>query len=188
MKTKLLFILLAVINISASATGRTCVLDQEYPTLSVLAEEVGADCYWSIDDVVKESILKECRDADKSIGVQFRNSSKEELRFSEFSYTYDVNRPYFYCKNKTGYEAYFSQSASYLREEVREVNNLRNRANRPSSGTSNLRYIVEEEKEPLWKCVIPTYIPIPKTYTLKQKEMLDLTYSGDHRYVCAKIQ
>lgn len=188
MKTKLLFILFAVINISASASGRLCVLDEANPTLSALAEEVGADCSWSIDDVVEESILEQCRDAEKSAGVQFRNSSQDELRFSEFSYTYDVNKAYYYCKNKAGYEAYFSQSASYLREEVRVNANLRNRANRSTSRSHGLRYEVKEEKVVLWKCIIPTYIPIPRTYTAEEKEVLDFTYGRDHRYACAKVK
>ena len=184
MKKLLLLTLLTVTIIPVSAR-QSCVLDDANPTLSRLAEKVNADCSWTIAEVVKENILEQCRNADESVGVSFRNSSRDSLRFTIYSYTYDVENPYYYCKNQAGYKAYYSESVSYLREEER-------RNSRPTSSASSRpyrsSYAAEVKEEVKWKCIVPTYIAIPRTYTEQEKELLEFTYGGDYRFACSKMR
>lgn len=181
---KILLLTLLIVTINPVAARQACVLDDANPTLSRLAENVNADCSWTIQDVVKESILEQCRNADESVGVSFRNSSRDSLRFTIYSYTYDIHEPYYYCKNKEGYDSYFSQLVSTLRNEVR----LNSRVQVSSSSRrSYSNYSVKVEEDVKWRCIIPTYVPIPKIYTQQQKETLEFTYGNDPRFKCAKL-
>lgn len=182
---KLLLLTLLTIAVNPVSARQFCVLDDVNPILSRLAERVNADCTWTIQKVVKESILEQCRNADESVEVSFRNSSRDSLLFTIYSYTYDIQKPYYYCKNKEGYNSYFSQLVSSLRSEVRGNNRVQASS---SSRISYSNYSVEVEEDVKWRCIIPTYVPIPKTYTQQQKETLEFTYGNDHRFKCAKLK
>lgn len=179
---KLLLMTLILTTQLPTFAGQTCVLDKENEMLSSIAHKVEANCNWSISEVVEESILRECEKAPREVGVYIRNGS---LRFTEYSYTYDIHEPYYYCKNKEGYNSYFSQLVSTLRNEVR----LNSRVQVSSSSRrSYSNYSVEVEEEVKWRCIIPTYVPIPKIYTQQQKNTLEFTYGNDPRFKCAKLK
>lgn len=184
----LISISITTASISAKDFSGHCVLDDVNEVLSRLARDVEAACGWSINQVVEKSIMKQCVEAGEKEGVKFTSSTPKKLRFSQFSYTFDTNEPYYYCKNKRGYDSYFAQSTLQLAQEVADNERSKYEHSMRESGRVTPYPAKESVKEVRWRCVIPNYIPIPQIYSTEQKEVLDLTYRDDPRYACAQLK
>lgn len=159
---KKLIICVALLCLSNFSTAdESCFIKPENETLYKLAKEVDAACGWTIQKIAAESILKKCQEANPNTG--------DTLRFSDFSYSYDTNVPFYYCKNKKGYEAHLAQLVKTLKNEVNE-NERKNHAEKdlarakecmksgsncpkPSSPSA-----VNSEKKKKWICTVPGYI------------------------------
>lgn len=153
-----------------------CIIHPDNQALYELAMEVDAACGWSIKKIAEEAVLKECKGAPENAGVRFRPNANPPLRFSDLSMTFDSKAPYYFCKNKLGYESYLSQLVTKLTKEVngnerknyREVVN--NREPRPAPAP------VVQKKE-LWSCPVPNYIQTKRIVEAAQKQIIEGTYN-----------
>lgn len=123
-----------------------------------------------------ELILRQCKH-EKENGVEGVRIRDNKVKFSEFSDTYNVKDPIYFCKNKKGYHAYLSQMTGRLLQ-VQEKNNpkVRNYKKKPSRTSTRTARKPEPVKEPMWNCVIPNYIKTVRRVNKAQMKTLTITY------------
>ncbi len=175
-KLTLFFILLLSPLAHSEVNDPLCIIHPDNKVLYELAMEVDAACGWSIKKIAEEAILKECKGAPEKAGVRFKPNANPPLRFSDLSMTFDSKAPYYFCKNKLGYESYLGQLVNKLTKEVngnerkkyQEVVN--NREPRPAPAPS-------VKKKELWSCPVPNYIQTKRIVEAAEKQTIEGTYN-----------
>lgn len=129
--------------------------------------------------LAKELILRQCQH-EKDNGRSEIRIRDGKVKFSEFSYSYDVSDPVYFCKNNSGYKAYYSQMTHKLlqfknKPEKTESNYKRKPSN---SNSSKPMRKTAPKVEPMWNCVIPNYIKTVRRVNKAQMETLSITYGS----------
>ena len=173
----------------ANSYSETCVIDPENKVIFKLAKEVNAACGWSINKIAEESILKKCEAANSSSGIKFSSNKPKTLRFTQFTTDFDTKDPYFFCKNKAGYEAHLSQVIAKMTNEIDE--NSRKKYEEESRKSNKITPAPKPATPVIkkWSCVTPvTKFLKPRIYTAEQKADLDIAHGGIEGYVCTPIR
>lgn len=176
-KLTLLLIFLLTPLAHSQENDPPCIIHPDNKALYELAMEVDAACGQSIKKIAEEAVLKECESAPKNAGVRLKSTGNPPLRFSDLSMTFDTKIPYYFCKNKLGYESYLSQLVTKLTNEVngnerknyREVVNSREPRPAPAAPS--------EKKRELWSCPVPNYIKTKRIVEASEKATIEGTYN-----------
>lgn len=189
MKTFLLSICLFQSFSFAEDTSGTCLINPINEVIYKLANEVNAACGWSIHKIANESILKKCESADSSEGIKFTSNKPKALRFTQFTTKFETKDPYFFCKNKAGYEAHLSQLVAKMTNEV--DTNVRKKYEEESRKKKRITPAPEPVEKAItkWSCVTPfTKFLKPRIYTAEQKASLDVAHAGIEGYACTPVR
>jgi hypothetical protein len=159
------------------------------PFVMELVDALDSQSRFSADQLAAKLILGQCQaEIDKgNKDLMIRN---EKIRFFEFSDSYNVDDPLYFCKNKTGYSVYHATLSGkfrlFSREKERLIREARYRENpqiRPRLKVRNYNS-VPVKKVDQWDCKIPSYIGVVRRVDITQKEMLALTYGEES---CKKV-
>ena len=164
------------------------------PFVMELVDALDSQSRFSSDQLAAKLILGQCQ-AEIDKGNKDLMIRKGKIRFFEFSNSYNVEDPLYFCKNKTGYNVYLSTLSQkfrlFSREKERILREEKYRAIRenPENRSKEKMIINKYTSTPapmvqLWDCKIPNYIGVIRRVDIKQKEMLALTYGEES---CTKV-
>lgn len=175
-KLILLLILFLSPLVHSEVNDPPCIIHPDNKALYELAMELDAACGWSIRKIAEEAVLKECQSAPEKAGVRFKLNSTPPLRFSDLSMTFDTKIPYYFCKNKLGYESYLSQLITKLTNEVsgNERKNYQKIIRNPKPHPAPAPF---EKKRELWSCPVPNYIQTKRIVEASEKVTIEGTYN-----------
>jgi hypothetical protein len=189
MKIIILFYFIFQSHAFAVDTTGTCLIDPINEVVFKLAKEVNAACGWSINKIASESILKKCEKAGSTEGIKFTSTKPKALRFTQFNTNYDINDPYFFCKNKAGYEARLTQLVTKMTNEVDANSRKKYEDEKRKKNIITPPPPPVEKQITRWSCVTPvTKFLKPRIYTAEQKASLDLAHEGVEGYSCTPIK
>lgn len=146
-----------------------------------LIESIEAQAKFSAKEIAKKAILSECQFAidkgDKSISI--RNGKP---RFYEFSNQYNVEDPYFFCRNNAGYKSYLLSLIQkinlFSRDEERKRHKSKMKNNRTSKIRVSSRPAAKSAK--FWDCTNPNYyIKTIRRVDKKTKETLVIAWGPE---------
>jgi hypothetical protein len=184
---KILIIMLFAIStkIFAEDLASPCLIDPVNKIIFKLAKEVNAACGWSIEKIAEAAILKKCEKAGPEERVKFTSSGEyKKIRFTQMTNDFNTADPFFFCKNKLGYEAYRTQLTSEMTKEA----DSQSRANYEDKKRMSGEVTPIPEKKRIvnrWKCSDPMKKHLkPRIYTTEQKLTLDEAHSGVEGYAC----
>ena len=148
----ILFIFTIFNNTSVSAEDGNLLCNKKMleTELDILIKNIEKATYYKASTIATEHILEVCKLAAKE-----KKSSvwivKNKIRFSQFSYDYDVGDPFFYCKNKLGYESYHSQLKNKVMNSSKQKE-YDNRAKSPKTQEPPRKSIPVKKAIERWIC------------------------------------
>lgn len=195
---KILGMIFGLLLLNASSADEPCSMELIREEVLRLSDNISSISDYMLKDKIEASVFEVCSTAPREFDVRVSAETKK-VRFSEFSQTYDTKKPYYFCKNKLGYERYIEQLRSQLRTQINRIEVNRSRkvarsasssssSNSTSTVTSNRNTVASipkatAKREPLWKCTMPGYITTIRTVNADQKFGLETTYN----VVCSPI-
>ncbi len=186
MKNFVYIVILFTSYISAHANDNKIACEYGIPEFFVmeLVDSIEKQSRFNARELSKKLILKQCQnEVDKgNRNIRVRGG---KIKFSQFSDTYDVKDPLFFCKNRRGYESYLANLAQkftlFSRERERRKREEEYRKNpRKSEKKPLVRRVSSTVKKPeLWDCKIHNYIRTIKRVGKQEKETLTNTYGEE---------
>jgi hypothetical protein len=165
-------------NTIACIAGLTDYLDIE------LVEMIEKQSMFNAKKIAENLILQKCK-LESLAGNQDISIGTRGIRFSQFSFTYDSNDKFFYCKNKAGHEAYLSSLAQKLTLFSRERERIKREEQYGAPEPRRRKYIRPvSTKETTWDCINPFYYFTPKVEKLNKSEME--VFESAHPGSCTK--
>lgn len=178
----LLFKLFLFISLPAFAdVSEPCSYTEFEEQVMSLAKDLDRVNDHSLKALIETSIYEVCEKAPRVHNIS-TNPAQKKLRFTIFSDTYDPNLPYYFCKNKSGYEAYLWQLQGRIKNELAEEKQTASRQSYENNRAINSSASIASTSEPtqtqrLWRCTVPGYVTTVRTVNESQKYGLEETYN-----------
>lgn len=168
----LLFLFITTFSYANSTdSGAKCNISPEDSAIMELIGQFEKQSKFNAQNEAKKFILQQCQKFkdDGNSKILIKNN---KIRFTQYSDSYNVNDPAYFCKNNQGYTSYLSRISQkmnlFKREKEKEEYKKTPKRKKPSRTYSSTK----KAKVKIWECINPFSYIKKKSY-LKKDHMLD---------------